>query len=116
MDTFNVREYLKKDSFDIDEYLVMIGRAELLSREEEQALVEKAQQGDEEAMNLLLWSNARFVISLANQYKNKGLSIQELLNVAMPALQNVVMVYDAHSGESLIKYAVSQMREALDKI
>ncbi|MBQ3121692.1 MAG: hypothetical protein IJD05_06180 [Bacteroidaceae bacterium] len=50
------------------------------------------------------------------EYTNKGLSIQELLNVAIPALQNVVMVYDAHSGESLIKYAVSQMREALDKM
>ena len=116
MDTFNVREYLKKDSFDIDEYLVMIGRAELLSREEEQALVEKAQQGDEDAMNTLLWSNARFVTNLVSQYTNKGLGIQELLNVAIPALQNVVMVYDAHSGESLIKCAVSQMREAQDKI
>ena len=116
MDTFNVREYLKKDSFDIDEYLMMIGWAELLSREEEQALVEKAQQGDEEAMNLLLWSNARFVISLANQYKRKGASIQQLLNVAMPALQNAVMEYDVHNEDPLIKYAVPQMRDALEKL
>ena len=116
MDTFNVREYLKKDSFDIDEYLMMIGRAELLSREEEQALVEKAQQGDEEAMNLLLWSNARFVISLANQYKHKGASIQQLLNVAMPVLQKAVMEYDVHNEDPLIKCAVPQMREALEKI
>ena len=116
MDTFNVREYLKKDSFDIDEYLMMIGRAELLSREEEQALVEKAQQGDEEAMNLLLWSNARFVTNLANQYRHKDASIQELLNVAMPALQNAVMEYDVHNEESLIKYAVPQMRKALEEL
>ena len=116
MNAFNVIEYLKKESFDIDEYLLMIGRAELLSREEEQALVEKAQQGNEEAMNLLLWSNARFVTSLANQYKHKGASIQELLNVAMPALQNAVMEYDMHNEEKLIKYAVPQMREALEKI
>jgi DNA-directed RNA polymerase sigma subunit (sigma70/sigma32) len=116
MDTFNVREYLKKDSFDIDEYLVMIGRAELLSREEEQALVENAQLGDEEAMNTLLWSNARFVTNLANQYKHKGASIQELLNVAMPALQNAVMEYDVHNEEPLLKYAVPKMREALEQI
>ena len=116
MDTFNVREYLKKDSFDIDEYLVMIGRAELLSREEEQALVEKAQQGDEDAMNTLLWSNALFVTSLVTQYKNKGLSIQELLNVAMPALQNAVLEYDVHNEELLIKYAVPQMRKALEEL
>ena len=115
MNAFNVIEYLKKESFDIDEYLLMIGRAELLSREEEQALVEKAQQGDEEAMNLLLWSNARFVTSLANQYKHKGASIQELLNVAMPALQKAVLEYDVHNEDSLIKYAVPQMREALEK-
>ena len=116
MNAFNVIEYLKKESFDIDEYLLMIGRAELLSREEEQALVEKVQQGNEEAMNLLLWSNARFVTNLANQYKHKGASIQELLNVAMPALQNAVMEYDMHNEEKLIKYAVPQMREALEKI
>ena len=117
MNAFNVIEYLKKEPFDIDEYLLMIGRAELLlSRDEEQALVEKAQQGDEEAMNLLLWSHARSVTNLANQYKHKGASIQELLNVAMPVLQKAVMEYDVHNEESLIKYAVPQMREALEKI
>ncbi|MBO5675244.1 MAG: hypothetical protein J6S07_02795 [Bacteroidaceae bacterium] len=115
MNAFNVIEYLKKESFDIDEYLQILVRAELLSREEEQALVEKAQQGDEEAMSLLLWSNARFVTSLANQYKHKGASIQELLNVAMPVLQKAVLEYDVHNEESLIKYAVPQMREALEK-
>ena len=116
MNAFNVIEYLKKEPFDIDEYLQMIGRAELLSCEEEQALVEKAQQGDEEAMNLLLWANARFVTSLANQYKHKGASIQQLLNVAMPVLQNAVMAYDVYSDDSLIKCAVPQMREALEQI
>ena len=116
MDTFNVREYLKKDSFDIDEYLMMLCRAELLSREEEQALVEKAQQGDEEAMNLLLWSKAPFVTNLANQYKHKDASIQQLLNVAMPVLQKAVLEYDVHNEDPLLKYAVPQMREALEKI
>ncbi|MBR6698734.1 MAG: hypothetical protein IKL71_01765 [Bacteroidaceae bacterium] len=115
MNAFNVIEYLKKEPFDIDEYLLMIGRV-LLSREEEQALVEKAQQGDEEAMNLLLWSKAHFVTNLANQYKHKGASIQELLNVAMSVLQKAVMEYDVHNGEPLIKYAVPKMREALEKI
>ena len=72
MSIFNVIEYLKKEPFDVDECLVMIGRAELLlSREEEKALVIKAHQGDDEAMNQLLCSNARFVTSLVRQYKNK---------------------------------------------
>ena len=115
MEAFNVIEYLKKEPFDIDEYLLMIGRAELLSREEEQALVEKAQQGDEEAMNLLLWSQAPFVTNLANQYKHKGASLQQLLNVAMPVLQKAVLEYDVHNEDPLLKYAVPQMREALEK-
>jgi DNA-directed RNA polymerase specialized sigma subunit len=67
-------------------------------------------------MNLLLWSNARFVTNLANQYKHKGASIQQLLNVAMPALQKAVMEYDVHNEESLIKCAVPQIREVLEQI
>jgi RNA polymerase primary sigma factor len=116
MNAFNVIEYLKKDPFDIDEFLVMIGRAELLSREEEQALVIKAHQGDDEAMNQLLCAKARFVPSLASQYKGKGTSMQELLYVGMLALRNAVMEYDVHSEDSLIKFAVPQMRKALEKM
>ena len=116
MENFNVSEYLRKEPFNIDEFLLLIGRAELLSRAEEQALVEKVQQGDEESMNKLLCANARFVTNLVRQYQNNGSTIQELLNVAMPALQNAVMEYDMHNEESLIKYAVPQMREALEKI
>jgi RNA polymerase primary sigma factor len=116
MEKFNVSEYLRKEPFNIDEFLVLIGREELLSCEEEVALVEKAQQGDEEAMNTLLCANARFVTSLVRQYQNNGSTIQNLLKVAMCALQNVVMEYDVHNEEPLIKCAVPQMREALEKI
>lgn len=116
MKTFNVIEYLKKEPFDVDEFLVMILRAELLSREEEKALVIKAHQGDDEAMNQLLWANACFVTNLARQYKGKGASVQELLKVGMAGLKNAVVEYDVHSEESLIKFAVPQMREVLEKL
>lgn len=116
MKTFNVIEYLKKEPFDIDEFLVMIGRAELLSREEEKTLVIKAHQGDDEAMNQLLWANARFVPNLASQYKGKGASVQELLKVGMAVLKNAVVEYDVHSEEPLIKFAVPQIREVLEKL
>ena len=118
MNAFNVIEYLKKEPFDIDEYLQIFDRAWLLSREKEQALVEKAQQGDEEAMNLLLWSKAPFVTNLAKQYTNKGkgASLQQLLNVAMPVLQKAVLEYDVHNEDPLLKYAVPQIREALEQI
>ncbi len=117
MNAFNVIEYLKKEPFDMDEFLVMMGRAELLlSREEEKALVIKANQGDDEVMNQLLWANAHFVINLASQYKGKGTSVQELLKVGMAVLKNAVVEYDVHSKESLIKSAVPQMRDAMDKL
>jgi RNA polymerase primary sigma factor len=116
MNAFNVIEYLKKEPFDIDEFLVMICRAELLSREEEQALVIKAHQGDDEAMSQLLCANACFVTNLASQYQGKGTSMQELLYVGMLALRNAVMEYDVHSEDSLIKFAVPQMRKALEKM
>lgn len=116
MKTFNVIEYLKKEPFDIDEFLVMMGRAELLSREEQKTLVIKAHQGDDEAMNQLLWTNARLVINLVRQYKGKETSVQELLKVGMAGLKNAVVEYDVHSEESLIKFAVPQMREVLEKL
>lgn len=117
MSIFNVIEYLKKEPFDVDEFLVMIGRAELLlSREEEKALVIKAHQGDDEAMNQLLWANACFVTSLVRQYQGKGASVQELLKVGMAVLKNAVVEYDVHSKESLIRFAVPQMREVLEKL
>jgi len=116
MKTFNVIEYLKKEPFDMDEFLVMMVRAELLSREEQKTLVIKAHQGDDEAMNQLLWANAHFVINLASQYKGKGASVQELLKVGMLALQNAVVEYDIHSEDPLIKFAVPQMRDAMDKL
>ena len=116
MKTFNVIEYLKKEPFDMDEFLVMIGRAELLSREEEKALVIKAHQGDDEAMNQLLWAKACFVTNLARQYQGKGASVQELLKVGMAVLKNAVVEYDVHSEEPLIKFAVPQIREVLEKL
>ena len=116
MEKFNVSEYLRKEPFNIDEFLVLIGREELLSCEEEVALVEKAQQGDEEAMNTLLCANARFVTSLVRQYQNNGSTIQNLLKVAMCALQKAVLEYDVHNEDPLIKCAVPQMRMALEKM
>ena len=116
MSIFNVIEYLKKEPFDVDEFLEMLVRAELLSREEEKALVIKAHQGDDEAMNRLLWANAHFVTNLASQFRGKGARVQELLKVGMLALRNAVVEYDVHSEERLIKFAVPQMREALEKL
>ena len=99
--------------FNIDEFLVMIGREELLTHEEEQSLIVQAQQGDTEAMERLLVANMHFVVSLANQYKGEGLTLQKLVQVGVQGLEQAIKTYDMASEERLIKFAVPMMRDVL---
>lgn len=107
--------YLKREpaEFNIDEFLVMIGREELLTHEEEQSLIVQAQQGDTEAMERLLVADMRFVVSLANQYKGEGLTLQKLVQVGVQGLEQAIKTYDMASEERLIKFAVPMMRDVL---
>jgi RNA polymerase primary sigma factor len=107
--------YLKREpaEFNIDEFLVMIGREELLTHEEEQSLIVQAQQGDTEAMERLLVADMRFVVSLSNQYKGEGLTLQKLVQVGVQGLEQAIKTYDMASEERLIKFAVPMMRDVL---
>ena len=107
--------YLKRveAEFNIDEFLVMIGREELLTQEEEQQLIVQAQQGDDEAMQRLLSSNMRFVVSLANQYKRDGFTLQKLIQVGVMGLEQAIKTYDLASEQKLIRVAVPIMRECI---
>ena len=107
--------YLKREpaEFNIDEFLVMIGREELLTHEEEQPLIVQAQQGDTEAMERLLVADMRFVVSLSNQYKGEGLTLQKLVQVGVQGLEQAIKTYDMASEERLIKFAVPMMRDVL---
>ena len=107
--------YLHREAvnFDIDEVLVMIGREELLTHEEQLSLITQAQQGDTEAIERLLVANMRFVVSLANQYKGEGLTLQKLVQVGVQGLEQAIGTYDMASEERLIKFAVPMMRDVL---
>ena len=109
--------YLKREpaEFNIDEFLVMIGREELLTHEEEQSLIVQAQQGDTEAMERLLVADMRFVVSLANQYKGEGLTLQKLVQVGVQGLEQAIGTYDMASEERLIKFAVPMMRDVIHR-
>ena len=109
--------YLKREpaEFNIDEFLVMIGREELLTHEEEQSLIVQAQQGDTEAMERLLVANMRFVVSLSNQYKGEGLTLQKLVQVGVQGLEQAIGTYDMASEERLIKFAVPMMRDVIHR-
>ena len=110
-----ISAYLKREpaEFNIDEFLVMIGREELLTHEEEQSLIVQAQQGDTEAMERLLVADMRFVVSLSNQYKGEGLTLQKLVQVGVQGLEQAIGTYDMASEERLIKFAVPMMRDVL---
>ena len=111
----HILEYLQKDAsaFNIDDFLVMIGRVSLLSHEEEQPLIVQAQQGDAEAMVRLLTTNMRFVVALANQYSRNHAPLQRLIQTGVSRLEQVIKEFDPASGQHLFKFAVPALREAL---
>lgn len=110
-----ILEYLQKDAsaFNIDDFLVMIGRVTLLSQEDEQPLIVQAQQGDAEAMVRLLTANMRFVVALANQYSRNQAPLQRLIQTGVSQLEQVIKEFDPASGLHLFKFAVPALREEL---
>lgn len=111
----NILEYLQKDAsaFNIDDFLVMIGRVSLLSQEEQQPLIVQAQQGDAESMVRLLTANMRFVVALANQYSRNQAPLQRLIQTGVSGLEQAIKEFDPTSGQRLFKFAVPALREAL---
>lgn len=108
------------EEFDIDEFLVLIGREELLGREEERMLIEQAQKDggvsadSSRAMSRLKCCLLRFVVSLVNQYQNQGLSLQTLIKAGLIGLERAVMSYDVNSEEKFLSFAVPQMRRVVE--
>ena len=104
-------------SFDIDQYLVEIGRVELLNLEQEQELAERIRQGDHSAVQSLTKAKLRFVVSLVVQYTGKGVSIEELITTGNKALEQAAMQYaQAASSVPFIKYATPLVRKALEEL
>lgn len=111
----NILEYLQKDAsaFNIDDFLVMIGRESLLTPEEEQRFIVQAQQGDAEAMVRLLTANMRFMVALARQYTNNQVPLQLLVQAGVSGLEQAIKEFDPTSGQLLFKFAVPALREEL---
>ena len=101
----------------LDDFLMKIGRVELLSTEEELALLkavkEKGQDCDE--LERLRWANMRFVVSLASQYQNRGLPLEELISVGAEGLKKAALTYDFDNNPKFIQFAVSVMRQCLEE-
>lgn len=101
----------------IDKLLVEIGRAPLITSEEERMLLKavKKKGTNCDEMKRLEAANMRFAVSLANQYQHRGLSLEELIEVGKAALRNAAESYDLDSDSMFITYAVPQMRQSIEQ-
>jgi len=97
----------------IKHYLNTISRYKPLSKDQEYALGVRIQEGDEEALNTLILSNLKFVVSIANRYRNTGLPISDLINQGNLGLVEAAKRFDHTKGVKFISYAVWWIRQAI---
>ncbi len=102
-----------KEGVALDKYLLEIGRIELISVEEEIELARKIKEGDEAALEKLVRSNLRFVVSVAKQYQNQGLSLSDLINEGNVGLMKAAKRFDETKGFKFISYAVWWIRQSI---
>ena len=114
-DIANCNDNSAADSEVIEKFLFKIGKHELLTPEETQELLELAVNGNEKAFNKVLCANLRFVVAVASQYQNKGLSLLELLKVGWQGLANAIMASTTKPhDEKFMQFAVPFMRQAIE--
>lgn len=99
----------------LNRYLDEIGRESLLSAEEERRLSEQIQQGNEHALTRLVEANLRFVVSIANQYKGRGLQMEDLVSEGNLGLMKAATKFDASRGTRFINYAVVHVRQQIER-
>lgn len=96
-------------------YLDEIGRASLLSEEEERSLSLRIKKGDQRALNKLVEANLRFVVAIARQYQGKGLSMDDLVSEGNIGLVKAASKFDGERGLRFVNYAVVFVRQQIEK-
>lgn len=102
-----------RESASLDKYLQEIGREELVSVEEEVELAQRIKKGDRKALEKLTRANLRFVVSVAKQYQNQGLSLPDLINEGNVGLIKAAEKFDETRGFKFISYAVWWIRQSI---
>lgn len=102
-----------RESQSLDKYLQEIGHEELLSVDEEVELAQKIKKGDRKALEKLTKANLRFVVSVAKQYQNQGLSLPDLINEGNVGLIKAAEKFDETRGFKFISYAVWWIRQSI---
>ncbi|MBR1688381.1 MAG: RNA polymerase sigma factor RpoD/SigA [Prevotella sp.] len=102
-----------RESASLDKYLQEIGKEELISVEEEVELAQRIKKGDRKALERLTKANLRFVVSVAKQYQNQGLSLPDLINEGNLGLIKAAEKFDETRGFKFISYAVWWIRQSI---
>lgn len=102
-----------RESASLDKYLQEIGKEDLITVEEEVELAQRIRKGDQKALEKLMRANLRFVVSVAKQYQNQGLSLPDLINEGNLGLIKAAGKFDETRGFKFISYAVWWIRQSI---
>ncbi|MFA5818256.1 MAG: RNA polymerase sigma factor RpoD/SigA [Bacteroidales bacterium] len=107
------KQVTNRDTPSLDKYLQEIGKVDLISPEEEVILARRIKSGDTDALRKLVKANLRFVVSVAKQYQNQGMSLPDLINEGNLGLMKAAQRFDETRGFKFISYAVWWIRQAI---
>ncbi|MBQ9591710.1 MAG: sigma-70 family RNA polymerase sigma factor [Paludibacteraceae bacterium] len=102
-----------RESASLDKYLQEIGREDLITVDDEVELAQRIRKGDQRALDKLTRANLRFVVSVAKQYQNQGLSLPDLINEGNLGLIKAAQKFDETRGFKFISYAVWWIRQSI---